>query len=175
MYVTQSFLPLLRAGRGRVVNVSAPTARIPAPFFAPIAASKAALESMSDALRLELAAWNIPVIVVEPGGTQTEIFAKAEQTARDTLDRADPLRAALYGPQLAAVAKAGTAMKLGPAADVAAGIVKAVAARRPKRRYLIGSGARAFGVLAQLPPALRERAVASAFGLAKAGRAAAGR
>ena len=89
-YVVQAFLPLLRAGHGRVINISAPTARLPVPFMAPISASKAALASLADALRLELAAWGIPVSVVEPGGTDTQIFAKAQAAADAGLAAAGP-------------------------------------------------------------------------------------
>jgi NAD(P)-dependent dehydrogenase (short-subunit alcohol dehydrogenase family) len=85
VYVAQAFLPLLRAGPGRLINISTPTARVAMPFMAPIGASKAAVASPSDALRLELAAWNIPVIVVESGGTQTDTFTKADVQARTTL------------------------------------------------------------------------------------------
>lgn len=74
-FVVQSFLPLLRPRRGRIINVSAPTARIPVPFLGPIGASKAALSSWSTALRGELAPWGVSVVVIEPAATRTEIFA----------------------------------------------------------------------------------------------------
>jgi NAD(P)-dependent dehydrogenase (short-subunit alcohol dehydrogenase family) len=163
--VTQAFLPLLRRGRGRVVNISAPTARVPVPFMAPIGASKAALVSLSDALRVELAAWKIPVVVVEPGGTATEIFAKADAAARTALASTDPREVALYRNHLDAVAKAAAKQKLGPTDIVAEAIVRAIEARRPKRRYAAGSGTRLFGALSHLPAGLRDRVVSSAFGL----------
>lgn len=49
--VTSQFLPLLRAGQGRLINISATSARVALPFFGPVSASKAALESFSDAAR----------------------------------------------------------------------------------------------------------------------------
>jgi NAD(P)-dependent dehydrogenase (short-subunit alcohol dehydrogenase family) len=171
-YVTQAFLPLLRTGSGRVINISAPTARVPMPFMAPISASKAALSAISDATRLELAAWKIPVVVIEPGGTQTEIFAKAEARAHEDLTLADPARVALYRTQLAAVAKAGARQKLGAVDPVAATIVKAVTARRPKRRYTAGRGVAMFGLLARLPAGARERLIAIALGVGRAAPAA---
>ncbi len=111
-HVIQAFLPLLRAGHGRIINISAPTARVPVPFMAPIGASKAALASLSDSLRLELARWNIPVVVIEPGGTDTAIFRKAEAAAEGALASADPAKVALYSSQLAAVATAAAKQKL---------------------------------------------------------------
>jgi NAD(P)-dependent dehydrogenase (short-subunit alcohol dehydrogenase family) len=153
-HVIQAFLPLLRTGKGRIINISAPTARVPVPFMAPIGGSKAALASFSDSLRLELSAWGIPVTVIEPGGTDTAIFHKAETAARATLGAADPAKAALYSDQLAAVAKAAARQKLGPADAVAKTIVAAVEARKPKRRYAAGSGTAILGVLAHVPASL---------------------
>jgi len=164
-HVIQAFLPLLREGKGRIVNISAPTARVPVPFMAPIGASKAALASFSDSLRVELGAWDIPVAVIEPGGTDTAIFAKADAATQVALGAADPARVALYSDQLAAVAKAAARQKLGPADAVAKTIVDAVTARKPKRRYMTGSGVAVFGVLAHLPTSLRERLIKTVFGL----------
>src|SRR5882757_710437 len=48
--VAQAFLPLLRRGHGRLVNITASTARVPGLFYGPISASKAALQALSDAL-----------------------------------------------------------------------------------------------------------------------------
>ncbi len=165
VYVTQAFLPLLRAGRGRLINISAPTARVPVPFLGPIGASKAALKSLSAALRGELAAWGIPVVLVEPGGTDTQIFASATAAAEAALAAGDPARVALYRPHLEAFAKAAAKQSLGPVEPVADAVVTAIEARRPKRRYSSGNGVRLFGTLSHAPIGLRERLVASAFGL----------
>lgn len=164
-YVVAAFLPLLRAGRGRVINISAQTARVPVPFLAPLVGSKAALSSMSDALRLELAAWAIPVCVIEPGATQTEIFAKAAAAAQSSLTRADQGLAGLYQDQLAAFGKAGSRQKLGPVEPIAQTVLTAVRARKPKRRYSVGTGVRLGGVLAHLPVGVRERLITAFFGL----------
>jgi len=164
-HVIQAFLPQLRTGKGRIINVSAPTARVPVPFMAPIGGSKAALASFSDSLRVELGAWGIPVVVIEPGGTDTAIFQKADAAAQAALAAADQARVALYSHQLGAVAKAAARQKLGPADAVARTIVAAVEARKPKRRYMAGSGAAVFGVLAHLPAGVRERLIKTVFGL----------
>lgn len=165
VHVIQAFLPLVRAGKGRIVNVSAPTARVPVPFMAPIGGSKAALESFSASLRLEFGAWDIPVTIIEPGGTDTAIFAKADSAARAALAAAPPAKAALYRDQLAAVAKAAAKQKLGQADVVGRAIVAAVDARKPKRRYAAGPGVAVFGVLAHVPASLRERLIKTVFGL----------
>jgi len=163
--VTRAFLPLLRRAPGRIVNISAPTARVALPFLGPLSASKAALESMSDAVRIELAPWGIPVVVVEPGALETQIFTKAATASRAALHGTDPQRLALYRAQLDAVDAATARQRLGSVAKAAQVVVRAVDAARPRRRYVIGTDARGVGLLAGLPAGLRERAIAGAFGL----------
>lgn len=155
--VTKAFLPLLRAGNGRVINVSAPTARLPIPFAGPIGASKAALESLSDALRIELLPWDVPVVVVVPGAVRTEIFAKAGTAAEAAMTAAGPDLVALYQKQLDAIGTAMSNQKMAPPQTVANTIARAVAAPHPKRRYLANSDVRQYMVLAHLPVGLRER------------------
>ena len=59
LLTTQAFLPLLRRGQGRIVNIGSINAQLPMPNWAVYSASKAALLALSDALRIELAPWNI--------------------------------------------------------------------------------------------------------------------
>jgi NAD(P)-dependent dehydrogenase (short-subunit alcohol dehydrogenase family) len=164
--VMQAFLPQLRRGGGRIVNISAPTARIALPFAAPISASKAALAALSDAVRIELAQWGIPVIEVEPGGTDTQIFAKAEAASTDALADADPAGVELYRPAIEAFAAANARQRLDPVGVPVAAILSAVLDRRPKRRYVAGN-ARVFTILARLPVGVRERLLARTLGLSR--------
>jgi NAD(P)-dependent dehydrogenase (short-subunit alcohol dehydrogenase family) len=83
--VTRAFVPLLREGRGRLINISAPTARLAMPFASPISASKAALDAISDAARIELGAQGIAVVTVIPGAVETDLFAKAGAAADSAL------------------------------------------------------------------------------------------
>src|SRR2546426_8845647 len=76
--VTQAFLPLLKAARGRIVNISSLAGRAALPFLGPYAASKFALEALSDSLRRELWPFGIEVIVIEPGNIQSKIWDKVE-------------------------------------------------------------------------------------------------
>jgi len=84
--VTQACLPLLGAQLswphppGRIINISSVSGRIVYPFMGAYAASKHALEAMSDALRRELLLYGIEVILIEPGTVKTPIIGKfAEQ------------------------------------------------------------------------------------------------
>jgi NAD(P)-dependent dehydrogenase (short-subunit alcohol dehydrogenase family) len=164
--VLQEFLPLVRSRPGRIVNVSAPTARVALPYLAPISASKAALSSLSDALRIELAPWRVPVSVVEPGSTETEIFTKADEDARRALSAVDPHRLRAYQRQIEAVAAATSAQKLDDVAPVVRAIISALEDRRPRRRYTVGS-ARTLGMLTKMPAGMRESMIASNLGLSK--------
>jgi NAD(P)-dependent dehydrogenase (short-subunit alcohol dehydrogenase family) len=163
--VLGAFLPLLRAGRGRVVNISAATARVAVPMMGPISASKAALESLSDALRVELAPWGIPVSVIEPGAMETSIFAKAAAQADGAFAAVPAERRALYEPSLAAVAEANASTPLHPADTIVRPVLAALSARRPKARYVSGSDARALIMLAHLPVRTRDRVLARTLGL----------
>jgi NAD(P)-dependent dehydrogenase (short-subunit alcohol dehydrogenase family) len=87
--VTQAFLPLLGARQetvqspGRIINISSVSGRIAYPFMGAYAASKHALEALSDALRRELLLYGIDVILIEPGTVHTPIIGKfAEQVAQ---------------------------------------------------------------------------------------------
>ncbi|GIH16266.1 SDR family NAD(P)-dependent oxidoreductase [Rugosimonospora africana] len=162
--VMRSFLPQLRQGRGRIVNVTAPTARVAVPFAAPISASKAALAALSDAVRLELAPWGLPVVQVVPGGTATEIFAKADRASVEALATVDPDGVGLYRSALDAVAAATARQRLDPVATAVRAVLSATLDARPKTHYVAGN-ARVFAMLARLPMGLRDRMVARALGL----------
>jgi short-subunit dehydrogenase len=73
MAVTRAFLPLLRsAAGGHILNVSSIGGRTTMPLFGAYHASKYAVEALSDALRYELHAANIKVVLIEPGPIATE-------------------------------------------------------------------------------------------------------
>lgn len=163
--VVREFLPLVRAGHGRIVNVSAATGRVAMPMMSALSASKAGLEALSNALRLELAPWKIPVVVIEPGATETEIFARASAAADGAMKQADRDRVRLYQSHLAAYEKAMSRFKPGPVEKVAEVIVRAVEARRPHRRYAVAEARTLGAILPKLPAGLRDRVVSSAVGL----------
>src|SRR5215468_9431026 len=78
MNVTRAFLPGMRARRaGRIINVSSIGGRITLPYFGVYNSTKYAVESLSDALRYELAPFGIDVALIEPGVIRTNFEATA--------------------------------------------------------------------------------------------------
>jgi NAD(P)-dependent dehydrogenase (short-subunit alcohol dehydrogenase family) len=71
--VSRAATQALRDSRGIVVNMSSLAAQIGLPFTAHYCASKAALEALSESLRLELQPFGVRVVIVEPGDFKTEI------------------------------------------------------------------------------------------------------
>jgi len=143
--VIQQFLPLLRTGRGRIVNVSSIGGRIALPLAGPYAASKFGLEAISDSLRREVRGQGIEVSLIEPGGVKTPIWEKGLAEA-DSLEAAMPPEAdRLYGQLVNGmrreVDRIVTDTGIDPS-EVAEKIVHALTARRPRTRYLVGREAK---------------------------------
>jgi NAD(P)-dependent dehydrogenase (short-subunit alcohol dehydrogenase family) len=140
----QLVLPAMRvAGAGRIVNVSSMGGRLVFPGGGYYHATKHAVEAISDALRPELRPFGIAVIVVEPGMIRTEFGAVALHTLDRTAETRGP-----YDAMNAAVGRgiersyANRLLSAGPDA-VAAAIGRAIAARRPRTRYVVTPAARA--------------------------------
>jgi NAD(P)-dependent dehydrogenase (short-subunit alcohol dehydrogenase family) len=147
--VIQACLPALRKSHGRIVNVSSIAGRVALPLFGPYAASKHALEGLSDSLRRELRG-AVDVSLVEPGAIATPIWERSIAVA-DALWEAAPERAhEQYGKLVETMRK--TAVKQAtdglPPEAVAQVIATALSASRPRARYLVGREAKiqaAFG------------------------------
>lgn len=72
LHLIQAALPAMRArGAGQIINVSTVLAAQPLPYLGGYAAAKAALERLSEALRMELRGSGVAVTVVRPGTTRT--------------------------------------------------------------------------------------------------------
>jgi NAD(P)-dependent dehydrogenase (short-subunit alcohol dehydrogenase family) len=131
--VTQTFLPLLKVAKGRIVNVSSIAARMALPFMGPYAASKSALEAISDSLRRELLPFGVPVIVVQPGSFASKIWNKVE--AMDPARyRGSSYEGALMRFRELALASGAAAP---PPARVALAVARALTVRRPPARTLV--------------------------------------
>jgi NAD(P)-dependent dehydrogenase (short-subunit alcohol dehydrogenase family) len=159
--MAQAFLPLLRRGGGRIVQMGSVSGLFASPFLGPYSASKFALEALSDALRVELRPWGIHVSIIEPGVIATPIWRKSLAAADEALAEMPPALEELYGKVLGAVRNEVQGLRGIPAARVADAVAHALTAARPRARYhVIGPSARVRLALAYLPTRLRDWLVA---------------
>jgi NAD(P)-dependent dehydrogenase (short-subunit alcohol dehydrogenase family) len=150
--LTQRVLPALRTARGRLVNVSSVNGRVASPYSAPYAASKFALEALSDSWRIELRRWGIRTVLIEPGAIATPIWQTSARRAL-RLSGDYPAKAHdLYGRVFTALGNVRTPGRAVPPERVARAIARALHARRPRARYVVGRDARLAVLLKALLP-----------------------
>ncbi len=147
----QLVLPTMRAQRsGTIVNVTSMGGKIYTPLGSWYHATKYALEAVSDCLRLETKSFGINVVVIEPGAVRTEWAAIAAEHMR-AMPTESP-----YADKTRAVADTAsseaTAKRSSPPRVIATAIGKAVTARRPRTRYVVGFGARPLLILRRWLP-----------------------
>ncbi|HWE27951.1 MAG TPA: SDR family NAD(P)-dependent oxidoreductase [Polyangia bacterium] len=150
MAVTRAFLPEMRARRsGRIINVSSLGGRHTLPFFGVYNSTKYAVESLSDALRIELGPFGVDVVLIEPGAIETE-FTPRSLDGGAKYRRAD----SPYAPVMGAFDRMERMAKqtsVGPA-TVSRAIARASESRRPRARYVAPRFAGLFVALMKLMP-----------------------
>jgi NAD(P)-dependent dehydrogenase (short-subunit alcohol dehydrogenase family) len=139
--------PHMRAqGSGTIINVSSLAGKVAAPFGGVYSASKYAVEALSDSLYFELHPFGVRVVVVEPGGFETE-FGSNRILAR-RFNEGSPY-ASFEQRFNASSSRLPGADQRESAQKVANVIVDAATSEAPKRRYLVGQDAEAIGALAK--------------------------
>jgi len=138
MGVTQALLPLLKAGRGTIINVSSIGGRIASVINGPYCASKFALEALSDTLRLEVAPFGVRVVVIEPGASPTAIWETGRKRGLAGLARHEG-GAGDYAPLVAAVEKfyVRSATHGFPPERFAETVLEILNTPRPRARYTL--------------------------------------
>ena len=125
---------------GRIINVSSVAGRACMYFGGWYHVSKYAVEALSDSLRMETAGMGVDVVIIEPGGIRTDwgiIAAKhLAESSKGTAYEDEALREATV------MHNGYSSHLLAPPAAVTRAILRAVRSRRPRTRYLPGSGAR---------------------------------
>jgi NAD(P)-dependent dehydrogenase (short-subunit alcohol dehydrogenase family) len=152
--VTQAMLPMVRAARGRVVNIGSIGGRMALPFLGPYAASKFAMEGVTDSLRRELAPLGVKVSLIEPGPIATAIWERGQAAAQQLIDQMPPEAEELYGDRIrAARAAAEERARIAiPPSEVAERVIHALSSARPRTRYLVGPDTRALATFSRLLP-----------------------
>lgn len=164
MAVTQAFLPLVKRGTpGRIVNISSIAGKVVSPFLGVYAASKHAVEALSDALRRELMPFGVKVVIIEPGPIATPIWDKGTGNTIEFYANTP------YAPVLKRLinyfveeGKNGL-----PATAVAKLVVSAIEHPNPKTRYLITHGKLSFWIGRLLPDKWLDKMVFNRLGMAE--------
>ncbi len=164
MAVTRAFVPaMIRKRRGRIVNVGSIAGRLTMPFMGAYNASKFAVESLSDALRMELHPFGIDVSVIEPGPIATA-FSSTSVGLLGEIDAG----ASLYAPILADADRMHrSADRLNsPVEVVVRAIHEAAIDDAPRARYVVpGSMAAMLWAARATPTRLLDAILRRALGL----------
>lgn len=157
----QQFLPLLRKGKGRIINISSVNGFLSAQYMGIYSASKFALEALSDALRMELKPWGIPVSVVQPGLYQSEIRARSVESWGERLNAMSDEAQKLYqsGFEKSKKLITGFDQRAADPQQVSEVIFEALSADAPKTRYLVGETGRQMIELLTLTDEERDKAL----------------
>lgn len=132
LHPIRAVLPHMRGRRaGRIVLVGSLAGRAAIPFQTHYSMTKAAVDALAAGLGLEVAAYGIDVVLVEPGDIKTAF--------NDATDWGAPAASA-YGDRLRACERVvRESLDAAPGPAVVAGAVhRALTARRPRRRYAVG-------------------------------------
>ena len=155
--VTRRVLPIMReARRGRVIGISSVGGRVASFGLSSYCATKFALEGFGEALALEIAPFGLHSILIEPGIVKTPHWSINRGTAQRAFSPTSP-----YADMLArheALADRRTESSRITPAHVAQAVHKALTARRPRMRYIVGRPATLVVLLRRyVPNALFER------------------
>ncbi len=161
--LTQAMLPgMIERGSGMIVNISSVSGILTTPFAGIYSASKAAVNLLTDALRMEVAPFGIRVVTVQPGGIQSN-FGAAASAGTDRY--ASGSRYAQV--QDAILARANSSQhNATPAAEFAREMADAVLAEQPRAVVRIGSKSTAMPLMKQvMPTATLDRMLSRRFHL----------
>lgn len=162
--MVQSFLPLIRIAGGRIVWIMTP-ALIPTPYVASIHACDFAIDCIARTLDIELKPWKIPNIMIKCGGIKTPAGLRTTADVEVALQRAPCDRASLYekalrkwGKDMNDFDKRRTEPEV-----VAETVLKALLAKRPRRKYSVGYMVNAARLLEAMPQSVGDRILKMRF------------
>jgi NAD(P)-dependent dehydrogenase (short-subunit alcohol dehydrogenase family) len=155
--LTRAVLPNMRArGAGVIINLSSISGRVAFPGLGVYAASKFAVEGMSEAWRHELRQFGIRVVLVEPGSYKTDIFGRNKTITKNRAKAGSPY--ALLADRLEARLEGMVEKQAGDPEEVAQKILELIEADGSALRYPIGRRVRLrLFLLRYLPFSVTER------------------
>ena len=155
--VTKAFIPLLRKGRGRLINISSGHGLLAIPDKSVYAASKFAVQAITDSLRVELRPFGVSVSCIVVGKVNTAVLGKIVADRDKMVRAAAPEIVQLYSLLLDFFDKEVKELPGIPPNEVGRVVAQALMTEKPKAQYLIGPGAKKMKNLARLPVGLRDR------------------
>ena len=160
--LTRRVIPAMRArGEGRIVFCSSVLGLVSAPYRGAYCASKFAVEALADALRMELAATGIRIVLIEPGPIASRFLEHALEAYRRNIDLEGSAHREIYRTRIVRLEEGGDqTFKLGPEA-VALKLVHALESRNPKRRYYVTLPTYAAALLRRILPTRALDAIAA--------------
>lgn len=136
--LTTACLPLLRAnGGGRIVQCSSVLGLLSLKWRGAYNASKFALEGLTDAMRLELAPFNIRVITINPGPIESRFNDNALAAFDRNVQSAGSHYAEEYTRQRKRLTRGGKGRFKLPPEAVLAKLLLALERERPKAHYYV--------------------------------------
>jgi NAD(P)-dependent dehydrogenase (short-subunit alcohol dehydrogenase family) len=164
---TQAFAAFLGTDRGlkgeagRIVNISSVGGKNAVPFLAPYAASKFALEGLSESLRRELLPFGIDVVVIAPGAVATPIWSTAER-----VDMTPYLNTPYATPLERMRDYSRTLAKIGlPPERIGEAVLQALTAAKPKVRSTVSPQPFQDFLVRTLPRRVVDRLIGGRLGL----------
>ena len=154
--VTKTFLPLIRNTKGRIVNISSGHGLLAIPDKSVYAASKFAVQAISDSLRVELKPFGVKVLNIVVGKINTNVLDKILDDRKKMINQAEPETAKLYSTQMEYFDREVKNLPGIEAVEVAKVIADAVSNVKTKAQYLVGPGAKKMKMLACFPQAIRD-------------------
>jgi NAD(P)-dependent dehydrogenase (short-subunit alcohol dehydrogenase family) len=151
MEVTQSFIPMLRQSRGRIINIGSTSGYLAFPGACAYSASKFAVKAATDSLRLELIPFGIKVILVSPGAVESAIWEKGIKYKEELRKSVNPEIADLYSPLRKFGDRLNEQVKKIPAIEVAKVVYDALNSQKAKPFYIVGPDAKGAAKAAKLP------------------------
>jgi len=147
--MTNAFLPLLLASRGRIVNIGSQGGVITYKYYGPYTMTKHALEAYTVTLNHELVPYGVRASIVQPGGIISNIGANSMPATVSRFKRAtapftEEAEQILAGfeqesPPEDDGEESETRRKPSSPEIVAVAVYDALFSERPKTRYLVGT------------------------------------
>lgn len=136
----QALLPALLKSGGTVVNISSIVGKVAMAAYGPYAATKFALEAISDSLRREVEPLGMKVVVIEPGAVTTGMLGRVDVAGQRVIDDMTTEQRGRYEDLMQAIISQAQASVPGGAApeEAARVIANAITSQRPRTRYTVG-------------------------------------